>query len=131
MSYYKYYKYYNGETSRPDWLVYVDHLIAIGRSYPSKKNNIKDYEYLNEQEYRKLVSLLFQDNTLCEREEIMLSHNKDELTLVVSSFVENDNSLSEKRVITMIIQNIVHYFETIIEELFEQIRTEQGTVSHE
>lgn len=126
-----YYKPYVNEVNRPEWLMYLDHLIACGRLYSASYKDKKSYECLSNEEHRRLISLLFQDNTLADREEIMFSHNRDELSYAIIGYIESDSPDAEKRIVKLIADNICRYYELPIVQLFEQIRQEQGVVDHE
>lgn len=127
---YKYYRPYTNETNRPDWLVFLDHLIECGRLYTQNSRPNPDYTYLSTDETRRLTSLLFQDNTLSDREEIMCCENRDELSYAIIGYIESNSIDAEKRIVKIISDNIRRNYEPIIEDLFEQIRKEQGIIEH-
>ena len=136
MSYYKYYPKYVGESNRPEWLSYMDDLIAVGRIYTHKVKESKDYESLNDIEYRTLITLLFQDNTLMEKEEIMLSGDTETMAECMAYFVQLgcNSPSSEERITQIISNNIMSYFKPVIEDIFAEIRQDlslQGDVEHE
>ena len=125
MPMYKYYKPFTQETNRAEWLVYMDHMIACGRQYAGKYPDKQDFMCLSREEHRRLTSLLFQDNTLADREEIMTSFNRDELSYAIIGYIESDSIDAEKRIATIIASNILRSYELVIVELFEQVRAMQ------
>jgi len=127
---YKYYKSYVNETNRPEWLIYMDHLIACGREYPCAYGSMPDFMCLSNAEHRRLTSLLFQDNTLADREEIMTSFNRDELSYAIIGYIESDSLDAEKRIATIIASNILRSYESVIVELFDDVRAMQTPTSN-